>query len=248
MYSLLLLLQDATQLVQDTTGVLVDNAPSSARNVLDVIALAGGFQWPILGVFILGMGLLSQIIVGVYRDHVSAKMLRSIDIEHVKTAELRSASTLDGDSTYHSVLRGVLRRIQLDTEHASLVRAVSGVIKTKEVSLGITRRVVAYCSNAAGGIGLAGTLVGIYVTFASGATDPQAVFVGIALAIISTLLGAGASLLLDAADTAVMRYTTRHLQEARAWGETVADRLVSLHLGTERARKNRQNKSGGRGG
>ena len=241
---LLLWLQDATQLVQDTTEVFPVNSPSSAQNILDVISLAGGFQWPILGVFVLGLALLAQTMIGVYRDHVSTKLLRSLDLEHVKTGDLRSAADLAGQSTYHVLLRGLLRRLELDAEHSSLVRVVSGVLKTKAEDLEITRRVVAYCSSAAGGLGLAGTLVGIYASFASAGTDPNTVFMGISLAVVSTLLGIAASLLLEAADTAVMRYTTRHLAEARAWGETVAERLVSLQLRAGRARKNRGNSRG----
>ncbi|MYD20360.1 MAG: hypothetical protein F4X05_12045 [Rhodothermaceae bacterium] len=236
---LFLRLQDATQLVQDSAAVLPDNSPSSAQNILDVIGLAGGFQWPILGVFVLGLALLAQIIVGTYRDHVSATTLRKLDIERVSTRDLRSAATLEGHSTYHLLLRGVLRRFQLDTEHSSLVRAVSGILKAKEESLGITRRVVAYCSSAAGGLGLAGTLVGIYVSFASAGTDPNTVFVGISLAVVSTLLGIAASLMLEAADTFVMRFTSRHLADSRAWGEGVAERLISLHLASGRKRNKR---------
>ena len=244
MHMLFLRLQDATQLVQDSAAVLPENSPSSAQNILDVIGLAGGFQWPILGVFVLGLALLAQIIVGIYRDHVSATTLRSLDIEYVTTADLRSASTLEGQSTHHLLLRGLLRCFQLDTKHSSLVRAVSGILKAKEESLGITRRIVAYCSSAAGGLGLAGTLVGIYVSFASAGTDPNTVFVGISLAVVSTLLGIAASLMLEAADTLVMRFTARHLADSRAWGESVAERLVSLHLETERARS-RRNRNGG---
>ena len=240
---LFLRLQDATQLVQDSAAVLPDNSPSSAQNILDVIGLAGGFQWPILGVFVLGLALLAQIIVGTYRDHVSATMLRKLDIERVSTRDLRSAATLEGQSTYHLLLRGVLRRFQLDTEHSSLVRAVSGILKAKEESLGITRRVVAYCSSAAGGLGLAGTLVGIYVSFASAGTDPNTVFVGISLAVVSTLLGIAASLMLEAVDTFVMRFTSRHLADSRAWGEGVAERLISLHLASGRKR-NKRDQSG----
>ncbi len=235
-------MQDVTQLVQDSAAVLPGNSPT--QNILDVIALAGGFQWPILGVFLLGLALLAQILVGLYRDHVSAAFLRRLHIDELTTAELRNACHAEGQSTYHLLLRGVLRRFNLDTEHASLVGAISGVLKAKEGSVGITRRIVAYCSSAAGGLGLAGTLVGIYVSFAAAGTDPKTVFIGISLAVVSTILGLAASLMLDAADTVVMRCTSRHLEDAREWGESVAERLVLLHQATARKRRHKAEKNG----
>ena len=41
----------------------------------------------------------------------------------------------------------------------------------------------------------AGTLVGMYTIFSAAGTDPQTVYVGISLALVSTLLGVAVSLL-----------------------------------------------------
>ena len=229
-----MLIQDSTALAQTVSD------PSAARNILDIIGLAGGFQYPILIVFVLGIGSLMHTLVRIYQDKRQATALLNLDLGYVKTADLRSAAELSGQSIYHLLLRGLVQRTQVDSDHTALTRTVTGILRSEQEASGLTHKVVDYCSSAAGGLGLAGTMVGIYSTFSAGSTDPSTLFVGIALALISTLLGVAASLILEAADTFVSRYATKYHAHGREWGEAVAMRLSQLRQASLRVRRSKK--------
>lgn len=225
-------------LIQDSLAQTA--APNGAQNFLDIIGLAGGFQWPILLVFILGLGALMNTLVKLYQDGRESKVLRAMEIEALKTKDFRDAADAEGGSIYHLLLQGLVKRTKVDAGPAVMERTVSGIMQSAQESLALTHKLVAYCSSAAGGLGLAGTLVGIYSSFAAAGTDPNSVFVGISLALVSTLLGVAASLILEAADTAVNRFTTKYMAHGRGWGEEVGLRLSALQQTSQRIRTSKR--------
>ncbi len=222
----LLQAQDATTQAQDTLASASD--PSAAQNILDIIGLAGGFQWPILLVFVLGLAALMNTLVRLYHDGVQSKSLRNMDTDSMEARDFQSEAEKPGQSIYHNLLQRLLRRSQFTSDHGGLLKTVGAVISDQQESFSLTNKLVTYCSSAAGGLGLAGTLVGMYSSFAAAGTDPNTVYVGISLALVSTLLGVAASLILEAAETFVSRYAGKHLAKGRAWGENVATRMSYL--------------------
>ncbi|MXZ58130.1 MAG: MotA/TolQ/ExbB proton channel family protein [Rhodothermaceae bacterium] len=217
---------------QDTTAVdtLLTSLSESGggQNLLDIIGLAGGFQWPILFVFVLGLGALMNTLVRLFNDERESKELQSWEIQTMKTQEFRTAAKQGGQSIYHALLRRLLRRIEFTSDHGTLLKTVAVVIQDQRDRLAMTEKLVNYCSNACGAIGFTGTLVGIYSSFAAGGTDPKTIFIGISLALVSTLLGVVASLLLETADTFVSRYVGKRYAVSREWGEDLCARMSHL--------------------
>ena len=217
---------DSTSIDSVALGMI--QTATEGQNLLDLIGLAGGFQWPILFVFVLGLGTLMNTLVRLFNDSRQSTTLRGLDIKTMKTQDFRDLAEQSGESIYHSLLRKITRRSKFTSDHGSLVKSVGLVMQVQHESLQLTHKLVTYCSSAAGGLGLAGTLVGMYSSFAAAGTDPNSVYVGISLALVSTLLGVAASLLLETAETFVSRYATRQFASGRDWGEDVCARLSHL--------------------
>jgi len=212
----------------DSVAMNVLQSATEGQSILDFIGLAGGFQWPILCVFVLGLGALMNTLVRIFNDGRQSTHLRQLDLDTMKTQDFRNIANQQGESIYHSLLRKITQRARFTSDHGSLLKSVGIVMEVQDKSLQRTNKLVTYCSSAAGGLGLGGTLVGMYSSFAAAGTDPNSVYVGISLALVSTLLGVAASLLLETAETFVSRYATAQFAEGREWGEDVCARLSHL--------------------
>ena len=198
------------------------------RSLLDIMALAGGFQWPIMAVFVLGLGALINALIRLALDRRGARKLRRIAVSAADASDLEPFSRTRAKSLFHRVLHGTLQRQSIGVSNEALVTGVGELVDMNHESYALTHRLVTYCSGAAGGLGLAGTLVGMYSSFSAAGTDPQTVYVGISLALVSTLLGVAASLILEAADTIVFRWTSKYHSRGKAWGVDVCLRLAQL--------------------
>ena len=220
----------------DTLSSIGSADPSAAQNIIDIIGLAGGFQWPILFVFVLGLGALMNTLVRLYLDDRQSKSLRAMNTGSMKTEDFRAAAQVKGETIYHRLMRRLVRRTQFTSDYGGLLKTVGAAVSVEQESFALTNRLVTYCSSAAGGLGLAGTLVGMYSSFAAAGTDPNTVYVGISLALVSTLLGVAASLILEAAETFVNRYASKRLAKGRAWGEDMCARLSYLSGSSQQIR------------
>jgi len=225
---------------QDTTTIdtllTTMSEAGGGQSILDIIGLAGGFQWPIMFVFVLGLGALMNTLIRLFNDDRESRELRKWEIQNMKTKDFRDAEKQEGQSVYHTLLSRLLQRIEFTSDHGALLKTVSAVIQMQDDRLAMTNKLVTYCSSAAGGLGLAGTLVGMYSSFAAAGTDPSAVYVGISLALVSTLLGVAASLVLEAAETFVTRYAGKQYAISREWGEDLCARMSHLMKSSNRIR------------
>ena len=214
------------------------------QNLLDIIGLAGGFQYPILLLFVLGLGALMNTLIRMFHDSKESRTLREWDIMTQKTQDFREVSKQEGQSVYHILLRRLVHRIQFTSDHGALLKTVAVVLQVQEERIALTSKLVTYCSSAAGGLGLAGTLVGMYSSFAAAGTDPSTVTVGISLALVSTLLGVFTSLILETAETFVSRYVKKQYAASREWGEDICARMSHLQRTANAIRKQKSKAPG----
>ena len=227
--------------VQEALGETLDPLPAeeTTRTLLEFLELAGGFQWPILGVFVLGLTALSLTLARLYLDGRSARELRRASIRTADFDTIRQLARHEGESLYHRLMAGVVERARIRLGPDSMLESVRGQLAAAEKGHDRIHRLVRYCSDAAGGLGLTGTLVGMYASFSAAGSDPQSVYAGISLALVSTLLGIAASLLLGAADTGVKQASGRYIEACREWGEALCLRLAKVTARTAPA-KNRK--------
>ena len=208
----------------------------SAESLISIIRQAGGFEWPILGLFVLGMAVAARLALRVYMADRAAAPLKAIDIDSANTPDLRAAADIKGHSAYHAVIRGLMEVRDIGREHygqypVDRLPALLDEDATKQ-ALGSTRQYIRYASEMCGGLGLIGTLVGMYAAFQTTGRDVDAMFTGITLALVSTLLGMVTSVILQTAGTLVDRYAFRHLGAVQAWGTAVCARMGTISKST----------------
>lgn len=208
--------------IQDT---LLASANVQTFSILELFSQAGGFQWPILAVLIAGLVVLMLCLVRLFRNHLAARSLMRLHLESMSLSDLTCARQGATDSLYMRLLSGML---QLYRSPEAMGREVSEIAAAAHAGYARTQRIVNYCSSTAGGLGLLGTLVGIYALFSAGTRDPQTIFAGIAIAVVSTLLGIITSILLEFFEAVMHGYVSRYIESAQGWAQQVRSRVLAL--------------------
>ena len=211
-----------TEILQDSTLL---SQEIQTFSILELFSQAGGFQWPILAVLTAGLIVLMLRVVRLVRDHLAARPLMRLRLDSITYAALTNAQRSAADSLYTRLLSGML---QLHRNPEAMGREVSDVATAAHTAYRRTQRIINYCSSTAGGLGLLGTLVGIYALFSAGTRDPQTIFAGIAIAVVSTLLGIVTSILLEFFETLMHGHVSRYIESAQVWAQKVRSRVLFL--------------------
>ena len=207
-----------SQLVQDTLSAV---AADSGQSLLDIIGLAGGFQWPILAVLVLGLGTLMTTLIQLVLERHAITPLAPLATVGADAPTLQAAAANGQVSLYHTILQRLLERHRLGSSSEALERTVAACVTQAREMHERVNRVAMYCSGATGGLGLAGTLVGMYASFSAVGGDPADIYVGVSLALISTLVGLTASLIIEACEALIGRWASIHVSRGREWGEAI---------------------------
>ena len=197
-------------------------------SILELFSQAGGFQWPILAVLIAGLIILMLRMVRLIRDDLAARPLKQLSLNSITFSALLEARKRAADSLYTQLLSGL---IQLHRSPEAMGREVSDIATASHAAYERTQRMVNYCSSTAGGLGLLGTLVGIYALFSTGTRDAQTIFAGIAIAVVSTLLGIITSILLEFFEAVMHGYVSRYIESAQMWAQKVRSYILSITEG-----------------
>ncbi|MCY4158443.1 MAG: MotA/TolQ/ExbB proton channel family protein [Bacteroidetes bacterium] len=197
-------------------------------SILELFSQAGGFQWPILAVLIAGLIILMLRMVRLIRDDLAARPLKQLSLDSITLSALLEARKRAADSLYTQLLSGL---IQLHRNPEAMGREVSDIATASHAAYERTQRIVNYCSSTAGGLGLLGTLVGIYALFSTGTRDAQTIFAGIAIAVVSTLLGIITSILLEFFEAVMHGYVSRYIESAQMWAQKVRSYILSITEG-----------------
>ncbi len=207
--------------LQDTTTFF---SPEQSFSILELLGQAGGFQWPILAVFIAGIVILMLCVVRLTDDYLAARPLMRLHLESMSYTDLIKAQREISDSLYTRLLSGML---QLHNSPEAMGRELSDIAASARATYQRTQRIITYCSSTAGGLGLLGTLVGIYALFSTGTRDAQMIFAGIAIAVVSTLLGIVTSILLEFFEAVMHSYMSRYIESAQTWAQKVRSQIMS---------------------
>lgn len=211
-----------TNILQISVPLLQDG---QAFSILELFSQAGGFQWPILAMLVAGLIVLMLCVLRLFQDYLAARPLMRLSLESITLSALIHARHNATDSLYTRILSGML---ELHQSPEAMGREAGDVAGAAHAAYARTQRIVSYCSSTAGGLGLLGTLVGIYALFSAGTRDAQTIFAGIALAVVSTLLGIVTSIFLEFFETVMHGYVSRYIESAQMWAQRVRSRVISL--------------------
>ena len=209
------------QAAADTTMV-----PGGGDSLLELFTQAGGFQWPIFAVLLAGLMTLTLAAVRLLSDWHAARPMREFPVRSAEAASLNAALRRSQDSLYRRLLQGMMQVWQRTP--SALGQESGTVLDAARAAYGRTQRLVGFFSSTAGGLGLLGTLVGIYALFSAETRDAQTIFAGIAIAIVSTLLGIVVSIILELVEALVHSWASRYMERAEQWASSVRYRLLAL--------------------
>ena len=197
-------------------------------SILDLFAQAGGFQWPILVVLVAGLMTLALAAVRIFMDRRASRRLRELAIQEVTMDDFIQVLGENRDTLYRRALEGMCEVWHGIPEPSALGYEARNVIDRARSMYERTQRMVVFLSGTAGGLGLLGTLVGIYTLFSAETRDAQTVFAGIAIAVVSTLLGIIVSIILEFLEALLHSWTSKYMAAAEEWATEVRYRLLAL--------------------
>ncbi len=216
--------------VADTSSAAPDLG--AGTSFLRIAGQAQGFEWPILAILLFGVFLLATWVIRQLLDRRSSRALveESWGIADDDTAGLIRLLEQNANPDNLSGRVGVSLLSVWRTEGGAVALnyELAAVLSGVEASYKRVQRMVTFLSAAAGGIGLLGTLVGIYVLFSSGSRSPQIIFAGIALAVVSTLLGIVVSIILELLESITYAWVSRYLERVKEWGAMIRFRLMNV--------------------
>lgn len=214
-------------------GLLLQDAPP-AQSLLTVFSHAGGFQWPLLGILLAGLLVLAVRFAHSAFDRRAARSLQGMALGKATPEDFARVLNVCDDSLYARILAGILELWHAGAPVAAIGQEARGLVSAAHAAYARTERIVGFLSSAAGGLGLLGTLVGIYLLFSAGTRDAEAIFAGIAIAIGSTLLGIVVTIVLEFLEALLHAWASRHVEAANEWGAQVRYRLLALDAPTEK--------------
>ena len=197
-------------------------------SIWELAGQAGGFQWPIFLVLVVGLLVLARAFVRLSFDRQASLGMRWLSLPDLDVLSLREAVSQSKDSVYARLATGMLEQWSAGADPSALQQEAAHIAQRAGAPFARLDRVITFLSSTAGGLGLLGTLVGIYVLFAGGSRDPQTIFAGMGIAVISTLLGIIVSIVLELLEVLVGGSASRYHDDALAWASDVRYRLIEL--------------------
>ena len=125
-------------------------------SVVNLLGQAGGFQWPILAVLVVGLVVLMLCLVQLFFDRRSAGLLIRVPVDSASAKELDAALAGTSPSLYARFLDGLLKVYRAGGAFHAMGDEVRSITSAANANYSRTERLVAYCSSTAGGLGTVG--------------------------------------------------------------------------------------------
>lgn len=217
-------------MITPTVAQVTPSSPDafSIGSLLDLSGQAGGFEWPIFAVLVAGLLVLALAFVRLVFEWRAARSLRTLPLDYLDPRDLKTALEQSADSLYARLAVGMIELLGAGAGVAALQQDSVHAVGLAGAPYRRTERVITFLSSTAGGLGLLGTLVGIYLLFSAGARDAQTIFAGIGIAVISTLLGIVVAIVLELLEVLTTGWARRYQEEAEAWASQLRYRLLEL--------------------
>jgi len=212
-------------LSQTDTTAFADSTDQATISGFELITQAQGFEWPIFSILAVGIFVLSTYVYRQLRDRKTARTIKTIVAESTQLTDLIVALQTEGQGLYHRIARGILKTWESGADASSTGAEVQAQVASAHAAYMRTHRIITFLSSAAGGLGLLGTLVGIYLLFSTGSRSPEVIFGGISLAIVSTLLGIVVSIILELLESMTHSWVSSYHEEATEWGDDIRFQL-----------------------
>lgn len=171
---------------------------------------AGALGWVISFVLALGLFLIFTqfLVLGV--DRRRSKVVYNTKLQDLGIQEIDHL-VKDSKGTMAGFIRSLLNAFHATGSFQSLTEEITLFNQAMQERFRASRNWLSFLSNSAGALGLLGTVLGMYVTFRGGILEHSKILNGMALALVTTLMGIVVSLILDLGSTMVNNYSNKNL-------------------------------------
>lgn len=187
-------------------------------NLFDIVAQSGEFLY----------GLLAALLIGAYQ--VALAWVHLFNEQRKSSAYLtRPQAQLNGQDSMPpaGTLLGAGVRITLESIPSLIQQEIDELRRNWRTRLDRRLRITQVMSDVAGGIGLLGTVWGMYLTFFQGAADKTTILTGMGVALSTTLVGLAVSILLTLSASFVEGRIASFEERVSGWLLELRQQLLS---------------------
>ncbi len=200
----------------------------STANLWDLIGQAGVMQYPIFGVLIVGVFLISFKVFELFSDKRLTRNLQGTAFQQLTIKDIRKRVSNEPDHMLSRLMAKLLNVFITNRNADYLHDEISNYHSNEQHKYNTFKNRIDFLSDTAGALGLLGTVWGMFIVFSSGALEKDVILAGMGLALMSTLLGLVVSITLNFFSTITEGYFARHLESISSKADELRFRLIEL--------------------
>jgi len=217
---------------QSNGGTAADSTAQAggegALTLWSIIDGAGGFQYPIFGILVIGLFLISSKIYDLYADQKEAEELQDASLDSMELRRITMLIANQRESMLANIQATMLNVYRTSGYVDTLHEEIANFIQFQRERFETFKRRVDFLSDTAGAIGLLGTVWGIFRVFSGGLGDDDQVLAGMGVALVSTLLGLIVSIVLNLSSTEVYSFFDSRIDLIEKKADELRFRLLEL--------------------
>ncbi|MEX0773936.1 MAG: MotA/TolQ/ExbB proton channel family protein [Balneolales bacterium] len=205
-----------------------DGEEVALGNFWDLIGQAGPIRYPIFGIFLVGVFLISIKTFDLIMDKRQAVNLETASVQTMNLNELFDMVTVQTDHMLSRISSTILNVFNTSKNTENLHDEVVNYVQFQQDNFGTFRNRIDFLSDTAGALGLLGTVWGMFIVFSSGNLEKEIILTGMGIALLTTLLGLIVSIALNFASTLTQGYFMKRLDQVKSKAEEIRFRLLEI--------------------
>ncbi|MDZ7262387.1 MAG: Ig-like domain-containing protein [candidate division KSB1 bacterium] len=220
--------QVAVPTVSDSTRQPTVTKIEDIKSFWELTRLGGSLRWPIFLVFIVGVVFIVRKLVELFWDIRKSKPLLKLDLSTMTIEEI--SKTLDEvPRSKVSQLFSTLLNIFHTTGQASqFSEEIVNYVKYEQDRFETFKGRLSFLSDTEGALGLLGTVWGMFLTFFGGNLDKQVILNGMGIALVTTIMGLVASIILNTFTTEVFSRFNKQLDLLQRKSDEFRIRMMEI--------------------
>lgn len=213
----------------DTTQVAQgEDELNESSSIWALVREAGFIRYPIFGLLIVGLFLISLKVFELYRDRKKSTALMNTPFPDLNLKQMVRTLERETDHMLSRVMAKLVNVFQTNKNADYLHDEISNYNVQQQKNFNSFKNRIDFLSDTAGALGLLGTVVGMFRVFSSGSLEKETILAGMGLALMSTLLGLIVSIVLNFASTLTDGFFSKHLDKVTNKADEMRFRLIEL--------------------
>ncbi len=194
--------------------------------VSQVINLAGWMRYPIFAVLVVGIALVVAEYLKLRISFSQARNLLDAEMGEVPLESLEEMVQAHSDNSILKLFGNLFAHVRLTSSVTNFNSDLGFYNRTMHDRFNSFKNWMSFLSDAAGALGLLGTVLGMFQTFFGGTLAKEKILNGMGVALVTTLLGLIVSLVLNFLTTVVVNRFNRQQDQVLMKADAFRDRVL----------------------